>query len=186
MLKKETIEITDNAIENGFDKLEKGIFAALETYSNVHRGSGHFSIVSTHLYEQARNIVLDYLGLNKDKYAAIFCSPARARILESKLQPLTYKRISSRDIGLPLGVTVLAVERKKLPRGIPFQTGGGTARLISPDWIVWAKSPGKFEAGTPAIINVISFARALCLIRSDSRVFIDPIPEKQICFRNSV
>ena len=48
-----------------FDELERSIHSALETYSNVHRGSGHNSMVSTHLYEQARSIILEYLGLNK-------------------------------------------------------------------------------------------------------------------------
>jgi selenocysteine lyase/cysteine desulfurase len=52
-----------------------------------------------------------------------------------------------------------------LPRGVPFQTGGGTARLVAPDWVIWAKAPDKFEAGTPAIINVIAFAKALQLIQ---------------------
>ena len=61
-----------------FAELERGVHAALETYSNVHRGSGHNSLVSTHLYEQARDIVLEYLGLNKDKYVVIFCTPRRA------------------------------------------------------------------------------------------------------------
>ena len=37
-----------------FAELERGVHAALETYANVHRGSGHNSLVSTHLYEQAR------------------------------------------------------------------------------------------------------------------------------------
>ena len=37
-----------------FVELERGVRAALETYSNVHRGSGHNSLTSTHLYEQAR------------------------------------------------------------------------------------------------------------------------------------
>ena len=73
--------------------------------------------------------------------------------------------MSSQDIGLPLGVRALAVERKALPRGAPFQTGGGTARLVSPGWVIWAKAPDKFEAGTPAIVNVIAFARALRLIQ---------------------
>ena len=45
-----------------FSELEHGVYAALETYSNVHRGSGHFSMVTTHLFEQARDIVLDYHG----------------------------------------------------------------------------------------------------------------------------
>ena len=73
--------------------------------------------------------------------------------------------LSSQDIGLPLGVRALAVNRKALPKGAPFQTGGGTARLVSPDWVIWAKAPDRFEAGTPAIVNVIAFAVALRLIQ---------------------
>jgi selenocysteine lyase/cysteine desulfurase len=59
----------------------------------------------------------------------------------------------------------LAVESKTLPRDISFQTGGGTARLVSPGWTIWADAPDKFEAGTPAIVNVIAFAKALRLLR---------------------
>ncbi len=58
-----------------FGDLEQSVVVALETYSNVHRGSGHNSIVSTHLYEQAREIVLQYLGLNSRRYAVVFCTP---------------------------------------------------------------------------------------------------------------
>ena len=148
-----------------FAELERGVHAALETYSNVHRGSGHNSMVSTHLFEQARDIVLEHLGLNKEKYVVIFCTPRRAEALKAQLEPGSYQSLSSQDIGLPLGVRALAVERKALPRGVPFQTGGGTARLVSPGWVIWAKAPDRFEAGTPAIVNVIAFARALRLIR---------------------
>ena len=152
-------------MKEAFAELERGVHAALETYSNVHRGSGHNSMVTTHLYEQAREIVLEYLGLNKDKYVVIFCTPRRAEALKSQLKPESYRCLSSEDTGLALGVRALAVERKALPGGIPFQTGGGTARLVSPTWVIWAKAPDKFEAGTPAIINVIAFARALRLIQ---------------------
>ena len=155
----------DNEIAEAFTELERGVQAALETYSNVHRGSGHNSLVSTHLYEQARDIVLEYLGLNTDKYVVIFCTPRRAEVLRAQLEPASYASVSSQDIGLPLGVRALAVESKALPRGAPFQTGGGTARLVSPGWVIWAKVPDKFEAGTPAIVNVIAFARALQLIQ---------------------
>ena len=55
-------------MEDTFDDLERGVHAALETYSNVHRGSGHNSIVSTHLFEQARDIVLEHLGLEIDEH----------------------------------------------------------------------------------------------------------------------
>jgi selenocysteine lyase/cysteine desulfurase len=148
-----------------FGDLERSVVAALETYSNVHRGSGHNSIVSTHLYEKAREIVLQYLGLNSRRYAVVFCTPAREAALKALLQPDDYKSASSRDIGLPLGVRALAVKRKALPAGTPFQTGGGTTRIISPDWVVWAGKPDRLEAGTPAIVSVIAFAKALQLIR---------------------
>jgi selenocysteine lyase/cysteine desulfurase len=148
-----------------FAELERGVHAALETYANVHRGSGHNSLVSTHLYEQARSIVLEHLDLSKDKYAVIFCTPRGAESLAAQLKPGSYHSLSSRDIGLALGVRALAVDRKALPKGAPFQAGGGTARLVSPGWVIWAKAPDRFEAGTPAIVNVIAFAAALRLIR---------------------
>ena len=114
-----------------FAELERGVHAALETYANVHRGSGHNSLVSTHLYEQAREIVLEHLGLNKKKYAVIFCTPRRAEALKAQLEPGSYQSLSSQDIGLPLGVRALAVDRKALPKGAPFRGRwrDGQARL---------------------------------------------------------
>ncbi|MCX6246211.1 MAG: aminotransferase class V-fold PLP-dependent enzyme [Bacteroidetes bacterium] len=162
-----------------FAELEKGVHAALETYSNVHRGSGHNSMASTFLYEEARKIVLEYLGLKHNKYVVIFCSPWRAELLRAQLEPGSYEAVSSREIGLPLGVWALAVKRKALPGGAPFPSGGGTARLISRDWVIWDRAPDKFEAGTPAIINVITFARALILIRQTGKqIFLNPVDGK--------
>ncbi len=148
-----------------FTELRQAIHTTLETYANVHRGSGHNSLVSTHLFEQARGIILEYLGLNTDTYMVIFCTPRRAEMLKAQLEPNRYHSVSSQDIGLPLGVRALAVHLKALPKGAPSQTGGGTARLVSPGWVIWAKSPDKFEAGTPAIVNIIAFAKALRLLR---------------------
>ena len=148
-----------------FDALERGVYAALETYSNVHRGSGHHSMVSTHLFEQARGIVLEHLGLSPREHVVIFGTPRAADTLTAQLEPGRYLTASSRDLGLPLGVRALAVERRALPKGPPPLTGGGTARLVGADWVMWATAPDRFEAGTPAIVNVIAFARALLLRR---------------------
>jgi selenocysteine lyase/cysteine desulfurase len=169
----------NNETADAFKVLEQGVYAALETYSNVHRGSGHNSIVTTSLYEQARDIVLEYLGLNRDKYLVIFCSPRNAEILKTKLRQGSYQVLSCQDTGLQLGVRALAIERKALPRGNPSQAGGGTTRLVSPSWIIWADPPGRFEAGTPAIINIITFARSLQLIRHfGNDAFRDETAEK--------
>lgn len=170
---------SDGKATAAFDELERGVRAALETYSNVHRGSGHNSMVSTHLFEQAREIVLEYLGLNPAKYQVIFCTPRRAEVLEAQLDPASYRIASSQDIGLPLGVRAVAVDRRAVPRGVPGETGGGTARLVSPGWVVWAGAPDRFEAGTPAIVNVIAFAKALRLVRElGDDAFQDPGTEE--------
>ena len=161
----EGFALQDNEAAEAFSELERGVYAALETYSNVHRGSGHASMTSTHLYEQARDIVLEALGLSKDRYTVIFCTPRRAEMLMAQLKPGCYQYVSSQDIGLPLGVRAVAVDHKALPRGVPFQTGGGTARLVAPGWVIWAKAPDRFEAGTPAIVNVIALAKALRLLQ---------------------
>jgi selenocysteine lyase/cysteine desulfurase len=166
-------------IEEAFTELERGVNATLETYSNVHRGSGHNSMVTTHLFEQARDIILEYLGLKKSRYMVIFCTPRRETSLKAQLKPGNYRSVSSQDIGLSLSVRALAVKRKALPRGTPFQTGGGTTRLVSPGWVIWAHPPDRFEAGTPAIVNIIAFARALQLIKHfGNDTFKDATAEK--------
>jgi len=170
---------TGNNNVSSFIDLERGVHAALETYSNVHRGSGQFSVVTTHLFEQARNIVLEYLGLNKGNFVVIFCTPRGAEALISKLEPEYYQIVSSLEFGLPLGVRALAVNKRTLKGLTPFQLGGGTASLVSPRWVIWANAPDRFEAGTPAIINVIAFARALCLIRkSGNAIFMNSTSEE--------
>lgn len=146
-------------------KLMNSIQLTLETYSNVHRGSGHNSIVTTHLYDRARNIVRDYLGLSKENCEIFFFTSRRAAVFISKLKTKDYKIITSRQFGLPLGVTAISVNRKFLPENIPFISGGGTTKLYSKEWVIRADSPDKFEAGTPAIINVIAFAKALLMIK---------------------
>jgi selenocysteine lyase/cysteine desulfurase len=142
-------------------EIECAVLAALTTYSNVHRGSGHHSLVTTQLYERARAIVLQHLSLSAKEYCAIFCTPRWSRRLMAQLPPESFRCISSDELGLPLGIRALAVRRAALPKGAPFQTGGGTARLIGPDWAIWANLPDRFEAGTPPIINVIALALGL-------------------------
>jgi len=171
---------TDNEFPNAFSELEKSIFATLETYSNVHRGSGHFSMVTTQLFEQAREIVLEYLELNKDNFVVIFLSPRRAKVFIQQLQSESYRTLSSQDFGLSLGVTALAIKRNKLPKGVPFHAGGGTARLISKEWIIWAKSPDRFEAGTPAIINIIAFAKTLRMIQQSEKNIFNNLPSEEL------
>jgi selenocysteine lyase/cysteine desulfurase len=158
-----------------FDSLLNSIYTALATYSNVHRGSGQFSQVTTQLYEDAREIVLKYLELDRKDYMIIFSSPLRSESIVKMLPAGCFHILSSEDIGLALGVRALAVRKNALPKGAPVYPGGGSARLVSPDWVVWSKGSEKFEAGTPAIINIIAFARALKMISEYKNIpFAEP------------
>ena len=145
-------------------ELERAVHAALETYSNVHRGSGHDSLVTTHIYEQARTIVLEHLKLDPKGHVVVFAAPRRAGQLAKQLPPGSFRTLSSDDLGLPLGVRALAVAKRDLPRGAAWPAGGGTARLVAPDWVVWAGAPARLEPGTPPIVNVVAFAKALRLV----------------------
>jgi selenocysteine lyase/cysteine desulfurase len=160
-------------------ELEQRIYTALGTYSNVHRGSGHNSEVTTRLFEEAREGIMEYLGLKKGRYLVIFCSPRRAAELTAGLGPDSYKMLSSRDIGLPLGIRAVAVKKNALPRGNPFESGGGTTRIMGPDRVIWAVGEDKFEAGTPSIVSCIAFAGALKLMKKQGKeTFLDPAAER--------
>lgn len=148
------------------------IKTSLETYANVHRGSGFKSQVTTHLYEKAREIVLSYLHLSPSKYVVIFCSKYRAEKISGYLKAGDFKIITSAEFGLQLGVYALAVKRKALPHNIQFIAGGGTTRLYSKNWVIPDSYPEFYEAGTPAIINCIAFACALKMIeKSGDKIF---------------
>ena len=142
-------------------KLEEGIQRALETYSNVHRGTGHYSIVSTVMFDYAREVFIEYLKVDKNKYVAVFCTPLRLKYIIKTLKTDKYRVISSNDFGLCLGVRVLIVKKKNLSKSKAFQSGGGIVKNVTSNDVIWENIPTKFEAGTPSIINIIAFAIAI-------------------------
>ncbi len=160
---------TAEEFDAAFEKLQSAIYTALKTYSNVHRGSGHFSQVSTALFEEARKTVANYFGIDRKKQTVVFCSHAAASVICAHTKPCSYQFIASKDLGLAIGVTALVMNRKVIRKSIPALSGGGTTRLIATDWILWADAPDRFEAGTPPVINIIAFAKALQLAQKSGK-----------------
>ncbi|MDO8123638.1 MAG: aminotransferase class V-fold PLP-dependent enzyme [Candidatus Hermodarchaeota archaeon] len=150
-------------------ELERSVYTALKTYSNVHRGSGHNSMVTTALFEGARDVILECMNLEKEQHMIVFGSPMRLDSLERHFDSTQIQRVSSRDIGLPLGIGALAIERRALPKGALLQMGGGTVNMVYSKSVIWANPPARFEAGTPSIINAIALAKGLQLIRRFGR-----------------
>jgi Selenocysteine lyase len=46
--------------------------AFMPYYSNIHRGHGYPSKYSSHVYEQCRETILDFVGANRDEFVCIF------------------------------------------------------------------------------------------------------------------
>ena len=138
-----------------------GVYAALRRYSNVHRGTGHHSILSTELFERARGIVREHVNAGPD-HVVLLVTPWKLDGLLGSLKPQTAVQVvSSAELGLAVGVRAVVVRRADLPTGIPPQTGGGTIKMVSRDFISWADAPDRFEPGTPNIIGTIALAHAL-------------------------
>lgn len=144
------------------NQIESAVFTALQTYSNVHRGSGLFSKTTTALFDKAREIVLkSMVGEKASQYVLIFGNRRRIEHLTSSLSPERFFVCSSEEIGLAIGVHAAAILKNDLSKIHPLDSGGGTTRLVDQEWVLWAGAPQRFEAGTPAIINIITFAIAL-------------------------
>lgn len=152
-------------VDIAFSELIHQMYPVLETYANIQRGNGYNAGITTDLFENARKIVLDFLNLDSKKYLVIFSTPNRNVKLNHSLKPGSFFTVTSDRICLPLGVTAFAVRKNELPKEIPFITGGGTTRLYSAKWVIPSDAPERFEAGTPAIINIIMFSKALQTMR---------------------
>ena len=66
----------------------------------------------------------------------------------------------------PTGVGVLYGKAKHLEAMDPYQTGGDMIESVTFERTTFAKAPAKFEAGTPAIAEIIALGAALDYIES--------------------
>ena len=61
----------------------------------------------------------------------------------------------------PTGIGVLYAKRAHLDAMRPYQGGGGMIEHVAVDRITYGKTPHKFEAGTPPIVEAIGLGAAL-------------------------
>lgn len=72
----------------------------------------------------------------------------------------------------PTGVGVLYGKREHLEAMQPYRGGGEMISIVTQDEVTWADLPHKFEAGTPAIVEVIGLKAALDYMTSFNRADI--------------
>lgn len=151
--------------------LERGL-TALQVYSNVHRGTGQFSLASTVLYERARAEVLRYANVSARQYEAVFLNPSRMAMLEEAFSDQIVFRVQSTDFGLQMGIGALVFRKGRLRRMKPQDTGGGMVKLVHEDFVVFADGAERFETGTPPIMNAILLGIALQMIRESGDIHL--------------
>lgn len=146
--------------------LQQSLLSALETYSNVHRGNGPASDITTSLYEKSREMVVRYLNLDPAKYTVVFGSPWAINRLYKNIGNDTV-RLQGTSTGLNLGIDAVICKKKQLKTTKPLLFGGGTALLYDKEWVMYDDGPARFEAGTPPIMNVLAFTLALQLSKAE-------------------
>jgi cysteine desulfurase/selenocysteine lyase len=70
--KKPYINFDNAASTPALSAVQESVNAFLPYYSSVHRGTGFKSQLSTHVYEQARRTVLNFVGAHPDEHTCIF------------------------------------------------------------------------------------------------------------------
>jgi selenocysteine lyase/cysteine desulfurase len=193
MPQKHHLLIKDQSLSSNrtlFGELERRVYTAIKRYSNVHRGAGQHSMISTILFERAREIILEYLGLTKSEYVVVFGSARQIKNLKGEIKDDNYTyQLFSNDFGLPLGVGGLAARKNALPRGAPFARGGGIVKLVSRNFVIWKDAPQRFEAGTPNILGAITLAAALRIILINKNIFHNkaaPCSAKSILYNDGL
>lgn len=72
----------------------------------------------------------------------------------------------------PMGIGVLYAKAKFLEQMRPYQLGGGMIESVSTDEVIFAKSPEKFEAGTPNVAGAIALGTAIDYLQAIGRAEI--------------
>lgn len=104
-----------------------------------------------------------------------------AKVLVDGCQGIVHTDVDIQDIGCdfyafsghklygPTGIGVLYASCDLMNTLPPLQGGGDMVRSVSFEKTVYAESPARFEAGTPAIIEAIGLAKAIDWLKCHSR-----------------
>ncbi len=74
---------------------------------------------------------------------------------------IDYLVFSGHKMYAPFGTGVLIAPKKTFKHGPPTYVGGGTVKIVTPQYVMWDNVPHKEEAGTPNIMGVVALDAAL-------------------------
>lgn len=77
------------------------------------------------------------------------------------LHHIDYLAFSAHKMYAPFGIGVLIGPKETFNHGISEFVGGGTAEIVTHDWVIWEKPPHKEEAGSPNVMGVVALVAAI-------------------------
>ncbi|MGI6226901.1 MAG: aminotransferase class V-fold PLP-dependent enzyme [Peptococcales bacterium] len=80
---------------------------------------------------------------------------------ESDPEHIDFLAFSAHKMYAPFGIGVLIGPKEVFNKGVPDYVGGGTIKMVSHDYISWADSPERDEAGTPNVLGVLALVEAI-------------------------
>lgn len=81
-------------------------------------------------------------------------------------QHIDFLTFSGHKMYAPFGIGVLIGPKSVFKDGAPEQTGGGTVKAVTHNFVSWADPPKKEEAGTPNLMGVVALSTAVDTLRS--------------------
>lgn len=121
--------------------------------SNVLSTPVDLNLIIKHAHDQGARVLVDAAQ-----------AVGRSPVLVHDLQ-VDFLVFSAHKLGGPTGCGVLYIARHMQPEVEPYQVGGGMVYSVDYHEAKWLEAPRKFEAGTPAVAQVIGLEAALTFIK---------------------
>lgn len=144
-------------------------FARLSNSGLVFDNSKNYDVVAYSIISNVTGAYTDIRDLKKDNLSnAIFIADAAQAIshlkIDVKEMDVDFLVFSGHKMFGPTGIGVVYGKKELLQKMEPYRVGGGMISEVSRKSSSWAKSPYKFEAGTPPIADAIALGTAVDFI----------------------
>lgn len=104
---------------------------------------------------------------------------------KNPLQHIDYLAFSAHKMYAPYGIGVLIGPKETFRKGVSEFVGGGTAKVVTHDWVHWEDVPHKEEAGSPNVIGVIALVAAIKTLTTIGMQTIDQYENQLTMYANS-
>ena len=121
-------------------------------------------VSDTCVHDTRAGLLENLLNTAKEHGAKILIDAAQAvahRKIDLQTLDVDFMAFSGHKMFGPTGIGVLYIKSDLHDQIEPYKVGGGMVNSVSFDSASWAQAPQKFEAGTPAIAQVIGLGAAV-------------------------